>query len=160
MEPISAVGLAAGAVQFADVGSRALLGMIRVLKDLKQTPKRMAELLQDLDMSLQRIYALHNELQQHPSSMFSQLDAVQRQRIADCINTAYQATSSLRVTLDPLFRTQNATSRDWIGRAWRSVVSVTIEKDIEQKVVRIERIKGEVMRELQLANLEVHARTG
>lgn len=48
MQPVSIVGLAAGAVQFADVGDRALLAMIILLKDLKETPKRMAELLQDV----------------------------------------------------------------------------------------------------------------
>lgn len=58
MDPVSAVGLAASAVQFADVGVRALIGMLQLLKRLKHTPKQMTELLRDVDKSIQRIHAL------------------------------------------------------------------------------------------------------
>ncbi|MCJ1262381.1 hypothetical protein MMC22_002251 [Lobaria immixta] len=95
MEPVSAVGLAAGAVQFADVGVGALIGMVKLLKRLKETPKRMAELLQDVGKSIQRIITLRNAMQQ-PNSLFAHLSIAQLQRVMGNVDDAYQATTDLQ----------------------------------------------------------------
>ena len=39
MDPISAFGAAASAIQFADVGARALVGVIKISKELKEAPR-------------------------------------------------------------------------------------------------------------------------
>ena len=156
MEPASAVGLAAGTVQFADVGGRALLGMIKLLKDLKETPKRMAELLRDVDKSVERICSLRNAMQQ-PTSLFTNLSITQIQRVTKNVDDAYQATVSLQHALEPLFRERNVAMNGWAKRAWRSVVSIQIEKSIAEKIARVERLNWEVISEMQLIKLEMGA---
>lgn len=101
MDPVNAVGVAAGAIQFADVSFRALIGMIKVLKRLKETPQRMIELLQDVEKSVQQIHALQNAIQP-PNSLSTHLSATQIQRVRATVDDAYQATNDLQTVLDPL----------------------------------------------------------
>lgn len=123
---MEAIGSTALAVQFADVGGRALLGMIKLLKDLKETPKRMVELLQDVDKSVQRIGWLQNEIQQ-PASLFTQLSPTQIQRLTGRVDDAYQATVHLQHALEPLFRENDSGSHEWAKKPWRSVISIQME---------------------------------
>lgn len=154
MEPVSVAGLAAGAVQFADVGGRALLGTIRLLRNLKQTPERMRELLRDLEKSVQRIQDIQDTAQQPTSNIFSHLGDIQRQRATESINEAYKAIADLQSTLSPVFEKHNTSCPGWTRKAWRSVVSVTMEKDVAQKLDRIERLKRDMMCELQLTEID------
>lgn len=156
MDPVSAVGLAAGAVQLADVSVRALMGMVMLLKRLRETPKRMVELLQDVDKSIQRIHALRNALQQ-PNSLFTHLSVAQFQRVMGIVDDAHQATIELQHALEPLFRKGNIAGHGWAKNTWRSVVSVSMEPRIAQKITRIKWLNGEVMSEMQLTGLEMHA---
>jgi hypothetical protein len=56
--------------------------------------------------------------------------------------------------LGPLFRTQNAQSQD-VTKLWRSVVSVKMGRDIENKLEKIQRLNNQIMRELQLSGLDI-----
>ena len=154
MDPVSAVGLAAGAVQFADVGVRTLIGMVQLLKRLKHTPKQMTELLRDVDKSIQRIHALRHAMQQ-PNPLSTHLSNTQTQRLTTNVDDAYQATTDLQHTLEPLFRESNIAGNGWAKKTWRSAVSVSMETEIEGKITRIKRLNSEVMSEMQLSDLEM-----
>lgn len=153
---MEAVSGAALTVQFADVGGRALLGMIRLLKDLKETPKRMVKLLQDVDKSVQRICSLQNAIQQ-PASLFTDLSTTQIQRLTGRVDDAYHATVQLQHSLEPLFRKNNSAVHEWAKKGWRSIISIQIERSIAENVARTERLNREVLSELQLIDLEMGA---
>ncbi|MCJ1396030.1 hypothetical protein MMC18_008917 [Xylographa bjoerkii] len=123
MDPVSAVGLAGGAIQFAVVGCSALIGMVKLLERLRETPKRMTELLQDVDKSIERIHALQNAMQQ-PNLLFPHLSVTQVGRVVGNVNDAYQATIDLQHTLEPVFRKNTITGHGWAKTTWRSVLSV------------------------------------
>lgn len=157
MDPLSAVGLAAGAVQFADVGVGALIGMVKLLKRLKKTPERMAELLQDVDKSIHRISTIRNAMQQ-PNSLFTHLSVAQFQRVMGNVDDAYQATIDLQLALEPLFRKSNISGHGWAKNTWRSVVSVSMEPRIAEMIARIKWANSEVMSEMQFTGLEMQAK--
>ena len=157
MDPVSVVGLAAGAVQFADVGFRALIGMIKLLKRLKETPKQMTDLLQDLDKSIQRIQALRNTIQQ-PDSLFTHLSITQIHRVTTTLDDACQAATDLQHVLEPLFRQSNTSKHSWARNTWRSAVSVSMETEIAAKIARIKWLNSEVMSEMQISGLEMQAK--
>lgn len=73
------------------------------------------------------------------------------------MDDAYQATVNLQHTLEPLFRKTNIAVHGWAKIAWRSVVSIQIERSIAEKIARIERLNGEVESEMQLIGLEMGA---
>ena len=156
MDPLSVIGLAAGAVQFADVGGRGFLGLIELLKRLKDTPKRMTELFQDVDKSIQRIYALRSAMQQ-PTSLFMNLSNQQIQRMTSIVEDAHQATVDLQLGLEPLFRKPLVSWDSWPKRAWRSVVSIHMERSVAEKINRIQRLNVEIMGEMQLFDLDIGA---
>jgi hypothetical protein len=59
-DPISVLGVAAAAVQFGDVAGRATLQLVKLLKNLNETPKRMKQQLQDVTKSIGRLLALQD----------------------------------------------------------------------------------------------------
>ncbi|KAL8839091.1 MAG: hypothetical protein Q9170_001873 [Blastenia crenularia] len=128
MEAVGVIGLA---VQVADVGGRTLLGMIKLLKDLKETPKQMAELFEDVEKSVQRICSLREVLQQ-PTTLSTQMSSTQIQRINATTDDAYQAMCELRQTLEPLFQKSSLTAQGFVKRAWRSL-STRIQRNLEAR---------------------------
>lgn len=153
MEALGAVGFT---VQFADAGGRALLGMIQLLKDLKDTPKQMAELLEDLESSVQRMESLKDTMRQS-TNLCTHLSITQIQRVSRVVDDAYQATLDLSQTLEPLFQRKNMMTHGLARKAWRSVVSVQEEKMVTKRTARIKRLNSEVLGAMQLVGLEVGA---
>ena len=157
MDPISAFGVAGGAVQLGDIGVRGLIGMVQLLRRLKETPKEMRELLHDVEKSVPRICELQNTMSQ-PSPLFTYRSGTQVQRLMTVVNDAHQAAIDLQQSLKPLFSERNVVSRSWIKRTWVSVVSASMQSTIAQKVARIERLDREIASELQLAGLNRQAK--
>ncbi|KAF2187946.1 hypothetical protein K469DRAFT_769861 [Zopfia rhizophila CBS 207.26] len=157
MDPISAVGLATGTVQFLHTGGGAFLAMIRLLRDLKDVPKHMAGLLQDLEISIKHIGILREAIEQPSSTLYNQPNIDQVQRVRSTIEYAEKAMTDLRDVLESFLHTQNATNAGRGRKFWKAVVSVTMEDTIEQNAKRILRLNQEVVRELQLITLEVGA---
>lgn len=155
MDPVTTVGLAAGAVQLVDVGGRALLATIRLLRDLKEAPKNMSQLLQDVDKSVQRIHALRAAVQQPSSASFSHLSVVQMQQAKNSIENAYQATVDLQGALQSVSQPNGVAAHGRGKRAWKSVVSVSMEWEIERQIARVERLSGVIIHELQVSSLEL-----
>lgn len=154
MDPISAVGIAAASLQFAGVAAKGILGAIGFLKSLKEAPVRLTELLCDTEKSVARIIHLQQTLQDPKSALVQRLSHSQHAALATIVNDACQTTISLQEMLGPLFRTQNAQSQN-VTKLWRSVVSVKMGRDIENKIEKIQRLNNQIMRELQLSGLDI-----
>ncbi len=75
MDPITAVSVAAVAVQFADVGARALLRVVKTLRVLKEAPKRLVHLLQDLEHFAALVDHLRPQLEDTNSELYGKLNA-------------------------------------------------------------------------------------
>ena len=155
-DPISALGAAAAAVQFGDVAGRAILESIKLLKNLNETPKRMAQQLQDVTKSIERMILLRSTILAPGSSVFIRLTSQQLKRIDEAVSDTDVAMKSLHQSLQRLFPRQTLNADNTIKSFWRAVVSVTREKDIEEKIQRINRIHQELMQELQVTDLELH----
>ena len=156
-EPISLLGAAASAVQFGDVAGRALLETVKLLKNLKGTPTRMFQQLQDVTKSIERIFDICNMTLAPNTQVFIHLTPQQLQRIEDALLDAKLAMESLHQSLQRLFPKHTLAADNALGSFWRAVVSVTKEDEIEGKVQRINRLNQELMRELQIADLEMHS---
>lgn len=162
MDPISLVGLTAAAAQFAGVAGKGVLKSIGLLKGLKGTPARLSELLGDLDKSTTRIIRLLVTLRDDQSSLAKLLSTERLQALKGVVGDAGCASNELQSVLEPLFGPQSHGStglRAGAKKLWRDVVSVTMEKDIEGKLDKARRMNDEVLRELQLAGLDLNAST-
>ncbi|KAF2453668.1 hypothetical protein BDY21DRAFT_123690 [Lineolata rhizophorae] len=157
MDPISVVGIAGSSVQFADVGCRALLGTLKFLKSLRDIPRRMETLLQDIDKFVLRISGLQSEIRRPDSTLFSQISAAQRQRLEVVVQDAYQTVEDLQTALIPLGRHTTPGSHTKVKKAWRAVMSVKEEDKIKEMLERIERLYRDVTVELQRTGLDAQA---
>jgi hypothetical protein len=155
MDPASAVGIAGVSLQFAVVAAQGVLGGIGFLRSLRKTPARLTELLRDVDRSVARIIHLQQTLQDPDSGPVRRLSDGQLLALRATVDDAYQATVSLQAALEPLFGNQNAQTQSRTKKIWSSVVSVKMERDIEEKLQKIQRYNDQIMRELQLSGLDI-----
>jgi hypothetical protein len=154
VDPASVIGIAAASLQFTAVTVRGVLGGIGFLKSLKGTPVRLTELLYDVDKSIVQIVHLRQTLQDPDSGPVRKLGPSQLQALRATVDDGYQATVSLQATLEPLFGSQNAQTQIRTRRIWKSVVSVKIEREIEEKLEKIQWHNNEITRGIQLSGLD------
>lgn len=158
MDPVSAVGIAAASAQFAGVAGKRVLRGIGLLKGLKGTPTRLSALLSDIDKSITRIHHLQGLLDDDQSNLTRLLSPEQVATLRGAVGDAHNATTELQLVLDPLFGPQNNIGTGLRGsakRLWRDVISVKVEKEIEENIDKVRRMNDEVLRELQLGGLDL-----
>lgn len=153
MDPISAAGLAAGAVQFVDTGGKALLGIYKILKDLQDTSRWMGDLLQDIEKSIEHICILRQTIEPPGSAVMVRLDPTQVQSASSKIKDAYKAAMDLKSTLEPYSRDLNSLGHSKRRRVWSAMLSVTERSNVEQKIQRVLLLNQEVSQALQVVQL-------
>ncbi|KAF7546297.1 hypothetical protein G7Z17_g8540 [Cylindrodendrum hubeiense] len=152
MNPISAIGVAAGSIQFADLGVKALLSSIRFLKNLHDAPKRITALLQDIDRSIKRLLDLEARLRNETDPLTQRVSKSQLQTLRDVVSEGNQAVVDLQKTLERVKFLQNDSKA---RKIWKSCLSVEISRDIETHLSRIQRQHSETLQQLHLAGLDV-----
>ncbi|KAI5468038.1 hypothetical protein BGZ63DRAFT_450072 [Mariannaea sp. PMI_226] len=157
MDPVTVLGAGAAAVQLAEFGAKGLIGIIRLAKDLRNVPNRLKILLTDVEKALQRIEALHGALQDPASTMVTQLQASQvealRVLVADAHSTIECVYQKLRHISEPKVQANLGSVR----RAWRAMVSLKLEQELEKKLEKIQRINTDLTRQLQVATIEMQS---
>ena len=128
----------------------------RFFKGLKDTPKKINELLQDLEGSIGRINALQITAKQSSSPLFSSSDATQLGRLQVKLDAARHAMAELQECLVPLSSTRKVGR---VNQAWRSIVSVAKEKSIMEKLSRAQRLDQEILAELAISSLDTMHKT-
>lgn len=151
MDPISIIGLAAAGVQFAEVGAKTLVKSLRLLRELRDIPQRMIDLLSQTDRSIERLLHL-DTLSQQPA-FINRLDQGQLDSVRSSILEGRDAAEALQSTLQPIVADLAQPSRT--RRAWRTLISRAREADIESRLETIARIHLGLMQQLQGLGLEI-----
>ena len=158
MDPLSAIGAAAGAVQFADVGIRGLKRTVQLLLQLKNAPQRMIELLQDVNRSIEHLNEIRSALRQRDTA-FAHLTDSQAQRMKSTVENVQRTIEDIHAALEPRF-SKNASTGNWARKTWRSVISVPMEDTIIRSLERVQRLEQELLSEMLFANLQLQRSTG
>ncbi|OIW33342.1 hypothetical protein CONLIGDRAFT_171939 [Coniochaeta ligniaria NRRL 30616] len=157
MDPVSAIGLAASSLQLASFVFTAALKSIRLVKDLKDVPARLRVCLADAENSVHRLWNLQSMLADPNSKLGSLLTQSQRCRFESVVRDGHDATEALHKNLGSLFPQQTvSSSRDRVKAAWKNVVSLGMEKEVEDAAKRIQRLNDEIAREFHIINLGSH----
>ncbi|KAK7425056.1 hypothetical protein QQZ08_008332 [Neonectria magnoliae] len=157
MDPISAIGVAAASIQFADLSAKALLGSIRLLQSLRDAPKQVAALLYDVDKSIKRLVDLGARSQSDTNPLTQTLSRNQLETLRDVVSEGYQAVVDLQSTLG---RVKFLPSDSKARKAWKSFLSAEMSRDFEIHLGRILRQHSEMLQQLQLAGLDVAVTQG
>jgi len=153
MDPITAFGVATGAMQLVDFGAGSLLCFIKILKALKEAPERLKILLDDLEHFARFVEYLRPQLEDTNSALYGLLSASpgQPDALNSILGSADSAMLDLKCVLQSLI--QNQTHQSLRAKAWRAIISLRNEKAILQKTHRLEKLKHEIIRELELCNI-------
>jgi hypothetical protein len=153
-DPLSIVGGLAAGLQLVSMAAEALLATIKLIKDLKEIPDRLAALLNEVDDSISRLCYSCNA----GSKIFQSLDPPQMNRISRCAIALHPALEDIHKMLTPLFD-KNQGKVSPVRHLWRSLVSLKIEKELPEKLQRLNRLNIEVIRELGVVGLETQLAT-
>jgi len=156
MDPVSALGVAATTLQFAEVAGKALFTTIRLMKDLRDVPIRLKSLFDDVEKAVQRIGYLHQSLQDPTSKFATTLPELQLKLLRSLVDDGRLAIADLYQKLERVVGPQ-AQAGARLKKAWRAAVSVKLEADIERDLERIQRVNNDLTRQLQIATLELQA---
>ncbi|KAK8093727.1 hypothetical protein PG997_000412 [Apiospora hydei] len=155
-DPLSLVGGIAAGLQLVMVASEALLATIKLIKDLKDVPGRLATLLNEVTDSISRLcYSCSTG-----SNLFRHMNSSQMDRLARCAAALHSALQDISSVLVPLVDSEDGTGRVRPSRYfWKRLVSLKIEKELPEKLNRLNRLNIEIVRELGVATLETQITT-
>lgn len=158
MDPITAIGAAASSLQLAGFVFQTTLQTIQFVKDLRDVPAKLKVTLADVAKSLEGLSYLQSELTKPSSKVLSLLDSSQVLRLTTVVENGHTATSVLHARLESVFGQQTASAKhSRLKAAWRSIVSLKMEKEVEEALKRIQRLNEEITRQVQIIQLECHA---
>ena len=99
MEPVSALGVASGAIQIFDFSIKVLLSSISFIRALRHAPEQIIELSQDIDQSINRMVNLEQRLQQADEPLVLKVSANQLRSLQAVVSEGLEAIKQLHVTL-------------------------------------------------------------
>ncbi|KAH7240789.1 uncharacterized protein BKA55DRAFT_693035 [Fusarium redolens] len=153
-DPLSIVGGLAAGLQLVSMAGKALLATIKLLQDLQEVPGQLAQLLREVDDSISRLcYSCRGG-----SHIFSNLDPAQEKRLTCIADSLHPVLQEIHNMITPLFPNRQG-KRKAINQFWNSIVSLKVEKELSQKLEKLNRLNIEMVRELGVVGLEVQLAT-
>ncbi len=159
MDPITALGVGGAAVQFAAVAFDAALGTIKLARELRDVPQRSA-LSSTTSRRRHSGYATSRRPLQDPASRIAtRLQGPQIGILASLVKDGQEAVDVVHRKLESLLGPR-ARAASKLRKVWRAVVSVTLESELETDLGRVRRINDELIRQLQIASIDMQPDTG
>lgn len=141
MSGAEVIGLAATALQFADVGWRATLALSRLISDLEHVPVKIKNTKRELELLLTFVEMLKSDLGLATSGSTSILnDYMTSTQHASALSLFDECLDQAQELERILTRLTPNRGRG-LKRAWRAVISVKTEQEIISRCVRLESLK-------------------
>ena len=153
-DPLSCIGGLAAGIQLLSTASRALLATIKLVRDLKEIPEKLALLLSEVEDSISRLSQSCNA----GSSIIQNLDHPQVNRVSRSASALYQAMQEIYNILVPLVYKGKGKGASIRG-LWQSFMSLKVERKLSQKLERLNGLNIAMIRELGMIGLEVQVTT-
>jgi hypothetical protein len=154
VEPISLFGGLAAGIQLVCTAAHALLVTIKLVKTFKDLPIKLSLLLSDVENSINRLCHSCNL----GSTIISTMDITQIERLTQSTIVLHSALQDIHRKLVNL--THDEYAREIPGRRlWQTFMSLTAEKELAEKLERLNRLNVEMLKELSLLGLEMQIAT-
>lgn len=141
MSGVEAIGLAAAAIQFADVGWRAALALSRLFSDLRQVPVKMRSVKRELELLLTFVETLKSDLGLATKGSISMLNGYITSTQCNSALSLLEECTDQAQELERIVTKLAPNTYRGMKRAWRMVVSVKMEQEILSRCVRLESLK-------------------
>ncbi|KAJ6139937.1 hypothetical protein N7471_006423 [Penicillium samsonianum] len=153
-EALAILGGVAAGMQMVSVAAQALLTTIKLVKSLKEVPEKLARLLNEVDDSISRLCHSCNT----GSKFYLSLDPAQTENLSRCASMLFPALQDIHNKLIPLTKDSQSRAKP-IHRIWKTFLSLKVEKELVEKLERLNRLNIEVVRELGVIGLEMQSST-
>ncbi|KAK3176097.1 hypothetical protein OEA41_007419 [Lepraria neglecta] len=153
-DPLSIIGGLAAGIQLASTAAQALLATVKLIRDLKDIPERLTLLLGEVENSISRLCQSCNA----GSKILQNLDRPQLDRLSGSVAALYPVMLDIHNMLMPLVYTSKEKGASVRG-LWQLLVSLKVEKELSQKLERLNGLNIEMIRELGILGLEVQVTT-
>ncbi|KAK3995174.1 hypothetical protein QBC44DRAFT_320630 [Cladorrhinum sp. PSN332] len=159
MDPVSGLGAAAAGIQVVDVAARALLGGIKLIRDLRDTPNRTRSLLDDVERSSTRVSHICTTLLQPRATLRDALCPEQYDRLLPSAQQVSQAMNDAQGLLLKLCGPTSSSSKhpSRLRQTWKAAEALVHQEEVAEKLKRVDRVNTELLRELQIVGLEMQA---
>lgn len=148
MEPLGSI---AAAIGLTDACLRTLVSIYGMAVDLKEVPKRLRDVHHDVQSLSCFVADMQSEVSQ-ANGMLSRAGPTQLQRLDDVLKATALCAVELTTILASVVPTALSSRAQ---RAWRTVVSLSKQKDIMKECDRLERLKHELQLELQSVGISM-----
>ncbi|KAJ8106464.1 hypothetical protein OPT61_g9521 [Boeremia exigua] len=154
-DPLSILGGVAAGVQLVSTAAQALLATIQLMKDLEEVPERLALLMCEVEASISRLCQSCNA----GSKIIRKLDIPQQNRLSKSAAALYTAMAEIHSVLTPLMYKSKRNGTPSVRGLWQSFVSLKVERELTEKLKRLNRLNIEMIKELGLVGLEIQLGT-
>lgn len=148
-DPFSILGGAAAGLQLVPTGAQALLTTLKLIKELRDMPRMLCSLLNEVDDSASRLYSSCS----NGAQLMQELEPAQAGRLAQCVVVLHTTLQIIQSMLTPLIVAKPGRAAG-LSQLWKSVLYLSMRREVEEKLQRLNRQNIELIRELELIGLE------
>ncbi|CAN8100330.1 unnamed protein product [Discula destructiva] len=168
-EFLAVVGGMSASLQLLQAAAEGLLATMKLVQDLRRVPKKLATVLKDINSSTRGLSHLCSVVLHPDYNVFQQLSDSQLRRLTSAAAAVVSVMAEINSLLTPLVGNgvygqgsrprQSKLHINTVRRLLKSIMSLTIESDICEKLARLGRLNLEMLRELNMIGLEIQAST-
>ncbi|KLU84768.1 hypothetical protein MAPG_03804 [Magnaporthiopsis poae ATCC 64411] len=139
-DPLTVVGAATAGIQLGIGAAKSVLAVVKLLQELKDAPKEVAEIIADLTLSADRVESLVND----HSTITNDFTPEQHARLSRPAAEFKGAIETLAGKLESLTDGDDRRKRDAFKRAWNRTRYMQMRDEVRSDRQRIDRLYQEV----------------
>lgn len=139
-DPLAAFGAATAGIQFGIGAAKSVLAVVKLLQELKDAPKEVAEIISDLTHSADRVESLVSD----QSIITNDFTPEQHARLSHPAAEFKGAIETLAGKLESLVEGADRRKRDAFKRAWNRARYLQMRDEVRSDRLRIDRLYQEV----------------
>lgn len=147
-EALASLGAVAAAVQLAEV----LLKSVRLAKHFEGLPDELSDVLQDVERSITSMHYVCTTL---VPALSGHTNATIPSALTEIVRAVAQCLQEIQTTLQPVVGPVQSTKGKFAQRVLRPFKAFNIEKEISDKLHRLDRLNVEVNTQLQVVDIDL-----
>ncbi|KAK2779577.1 hypothetical protein CKAH01_02925 [Colletotrichum kahawae] len=159
-DPLSILGGVAASIQLAECATAALLGTIKLIREIRDVPKKTARYLEDVERSSERLNYICRHIVGAEFTTTEHIDTELLDRLSSGCDNLRLAVDEAKGCLEPLAEATRRGKHAMGLRLWNGLVSTTRETAILEKLQRIDRKNLELIEELNIVSFVTQTRMG
>ncbi|KAH9231282.1 hypothetical protein K456DRAFT_1726966 [Colletotrichum gloeosporioides 23] len=149
------LGVVAASIQLAELATKAMLGTIKLVREVQDGPAKLASQLEDVERSTDRVNYFCGHIIGAGSATVDHIEPGLMARLAASCDGSRQAANDAQNLLRPLVESLDLVKHKPALRAWKTLSSKTRESAILEKLRRLDKANLELVGDFNIAIFKV-----